>query len=292
MKIAILLLCHKNPQQINMLLDAMKNEAIEFFVHVDKKADIINQITHRKDIHFLPEEKRVSVTWGGWSIIQAELNLFRTAYSSGDYDYFWLCSGQDFPIKPVEQIVDFFRDHTDCDFVNLFQTANTNGGQTNKYDKRTSIKFPAAVMGISTTKRILKRLLVEVTGGYNHTFQIFRRKNTTGMKFYFGSQWVCFSQQTLRWVLQYISKHPEYSEYFRTVNTPDESYFHTLYMISPFAGERKDYLHYIDWSQGGNSPKTLTMDDYQNIKNSSYLMARKFDEGSFDLMQEIVKGLI
>ena len=65
MKIAILMLCHKNPQQINMFLDAMKHPAIEFFIHVDKKADIVEEIEHREDIHFLPEADRASVNWGG-----------------------------------------------------------------------------------------------------------------------------------------------------------------------------------------------------------------------------------
>ena len=44
---------------------------------------------------------------------------------------------------------------------------------------------------------------------------------------------------------------------------------------------RHDYLHYVDWtSQDGkvkNSPNTLTIADYDAMKNSGYLMARKFD---------------
>ena len=61
MKIAILFLCHKNPQQINMLLDTMKHPAMEFFIHLDKKADFIDEIAYRSDIHLLPESYRVAV---------------------------------------------------------------------------------------------------------------------------------------------------------------------------------------------------------------------------------------
>ena len=44
--------------------------------------------------------------------------------------------------------------------------------------------------------------------------------------------------------------------------------------------KREDYLHYVDWSEGGNSPKTLTIDDYEKLKASDKLMARKFDIGT------------
>jgi hypothetical protein len=48
-------------------------------------------------------------------------------------------------------------------------------------------------------------------------------------------------------------------------------------MNSPYKDKREDYLHYVDWSEGGNSPKTLTIDDYEKISGSDKLMARKFD---------------
>ena len=42
MKLAILLLCHKNAEQINLFLETLKHPDIEFFIHMDKKADIVN----------------------------------------------------------------------------------------------------------------------------------------------------------------------------------------------------------------------------------------------------------
>lgn len=78
-----------------------------------------------------------------------------------------------------------------------------------------------------------------------------------------------------------MSDNPWYEEGYKSSLTPDESFFQTLFMMSPYKETRHDYLHYVDWtSQGGkvkNSPNTLTMDDYDAMKNSGYLMARKFD---------------
>lgn len=44
MKLAILLLCHKNAKQINLFLKALRHPDIEFFIHMDKKANIVNQL--------------------------------------------------------------------------------------------------------------------------------------------------------------------------------------------------------------------------------------------------------
>lgn len=46
---------------------------------MDKKANIVNQLIKRSDIHVLPGNLRVDVRWGEFSQTQATLNLFSTA---------------------------------------------------------------------------------------------------------------------------------------------------------------------------------------------------------------------
>lgn len=151
------------------------------------------------------------------------------------------------------------------------------GGTENNYDKRTAIYFPASVLGNGLIQRIAKRTLVELTGGYNRTFSIFRRKAPDDMKFYFGSSWICLSGETERWMESYLEAHPEYIRFYKNANCPDESFFQTLVMKSPFEDKREDYLHYVDWSEGANRPRTLTTADYEKLMASEKLMARKFD---------------
>ena len=75
----------------------------------------------------------------------------------------------------------------------------------------------------------------------------------------------------------YLRSHPEFLRFCRNVDCPDESFFQTLLMNPPFHEKREDYLHYVDWSEGGNSTKTLTVTDYKRLISSDKLMARKFD---------------
>lgn len=291
MRIAILVLCHKNPKQINLLLDSLKHPSMSFFVHVDKKSGISDSIIKRDDIEFLPDELRVDVQWARLSQVDAALNLLRYAKSKGQFDYFWLCSGQDFPIKPVDEIVRYLSSDRSMNYINLFSSKNWGQRIENKYDKRYSLYYPQWLMGRENWKRIVKRLYVEFTGGYCRTWWL-RRKNTTGLDFYFGSQWWCLNDKTITWILKYFDKNPGYYRFLQNTTVPDESVFQTLFMNSPYASKRQEYLHYIDWSEGNSSPKLLIDEDYEKLMASPYLMARKFDiEVDDNLINRLYKEL-
>lgn len=110
-----------------------------------------------------------------------------------------------------------------------------------------------------------------------HKNAIFERKDAPCQRFYFGSTWWCLNRRTVDWVMNYLEKNPRYYQFFSTCLCPDESFFHTLVMLSPYSQDIEDYLHYIDWSEGKNSPKTFRTADVETILKSGKLMARKFD---------------
>ena len=277
MRIAILVQCHKNPEQINKMLCAMQHPAITFFIHVDKKATIEKDLLSGENIIQLPDAQRIDVQWSKISQIDATLNLLEYARKNGEYDFFWLCSGQDFPIKSANQIVCWFEKHNENDFIELFPSRNTGLDYENNYDKRNAIYFPEWMLGREHWQRIIKRLYIEMTGGYNRTFRFARRKPVDNMRFYYGSSWVCLTRRTLNWITDYLNFHPDYYSFFKNCNCPDESFFQTLVMNSPYSNLRMDYLHFVEWIAGQHNPKLLTIEDYQKLKESDKLMARKFD---------------
>lgn len=287
MKQAILVQCHKNPKQVNLLLDALDDPNLDIYVHIDKKSNIGSEIKTGKQIHILPDEYRVDVGWAVFSQVEATLNLMRYAAAWGEYGHYLLCSGQDYPLVKASELSDFLNKNADFNFVQIW--ASKKGGYTNNYDKRTEIYYPYSVLGNTLPKRIAKRALVELTGGYNRTWPIFRRKQLENVDFYFGSQWVCISGEMEKWVEEYIKNHQEFIEFYRHTNCPDESFFQTLLMNSPYKDRRQDYLHYIDWSSGGNSPKNLDVSDIDRMMKSGKLMARKFeDEGVIEILKKRV----
>ena len=288
MKQAILVQCHKNPKQVNLLLDALDDPNLDIYVHIDKKSNIGSEIKTGKQIHILPDEYRVDVGWAVISQVEATLNLMRYAAAWGEYGHYLLCSGQDYPLVKASELSDFLNKNADFNFVQIW-ASKKGGGYTNNYDKRTEIYYPYSVLGNTLPKRIAKRALVELTGGYNRTWPIFRRKQLENVDFYFGSQWVCISGEMEKWVEEYIKNHQEFIEFYRHTNCPDESFFQTLLMNSPYKDRRQDYLHYIDWSSGGNSPKNLDVSDIDRMMKSGKLMARKFeDEGVIEILKKRV----
>lgn len=277
MKIAVLILCHKNPEQINLMLDAMKHPAFTFFILIDKKSAIKDKIRLRSDIIVLPDDQRICIQWGKISKVDASLTLFKFASLHGNFDFYWFCSGQDFPIKRVGDIISWFDNHSNNDFIDVISSKNYGLSRENNFDKRNAIYFPLWLLGNRFLQRVFKRLYIELTGGYNHTFKWARRIPLENMPFYFGSEWVCLSNQTLNWMFEYLDKNSDYYTYMRNCSCPDESFYQTLFMNSPYANKRLDYLHYIDWSEGKSSPKTLKTEDMDKLLKSSKLMARKFD---------------
>ena len=277
-KIAVLMLCHVLPEQINDFINRLNREAFEFFLHVDKKSDIQPLIHKKETVHFVPDDRRVDVRWGTYSVVQATLELLSFAMQTGSYDYFWLCSGQDFPIKSTKDIEEFFEDK-ECNFITFSSSANNpvNGYRNTRFDKRCEIGYPLWIIGKSLWQRVLKRIYCIVTGGTGYTFKAFRRVPPLGLRLFFGSQWWCLNRETIKWVLDFIKDHIEFCDFFTNTLCPDESFFQSIVMSSPYATAIEPNLVYIDWSAGKNSPKILTVSDYERVKSSGKLIARKID---------------
>ena len=73
---------------------------------------------------------------------------------------------------------------------------------------------------------------------------------------------------------------------------PDEFIFQTILYNSIHRSRMvNNDLRYIDWSAGGSSPKTLTIEDIGKLSGSDKLFARKFDlnkdEHVFDYIDKV-----
>lgn len=277
MRLAILLMVHKNIEQVKMLITALSHPDIMLFIHADKKMAGNLEELCAANVVILPNDQRVDVKWAQISQVDATLNLIEAARAWGIFDYFWLCSGQDFPLVSATKIVNFLKDGRKQNYINFFTSKEKRLGKDNHYDKRNQIIFPKWLISPKTNMRVLKRLYIEVTGGYNHTFRLLCRKDAPCKHFYFGATWWCLNKDTVDWMAAYIKEHPEYYRFFTTCLCPDESFFHTLVMMSPYKNKIEDYLHYVDWSEEKSSPRAFKSSDYEAITHSGKLMARKFD---------------
>ena len=65
---------------------------------------------------------------------------------SRGFDYYWLCSGQDFPLVESETIVDFLKRAENKNFINFFASKKNRLGKDNHYNKRNQIVFPKGLV--------------------------------------------------------------------------------------------------------------------------------------------------
>lgn len=282
MRCAILIICHKNPKQVNLLINALQDSDFDFYVHPDKKTNIEKELIAKPNVFIVPKEQQVNVQWAQISMVDATLELLKHALIK-KYDYYLLLSGQDLPIRSVFKIKTKLSENPKTNYIH-FSPSYQQGGVKNNFDKRNDIYYPQAIIGKKLWQRITRRIYVELTGGYHRTFKWFKRQHQ--YKFYFGSQWWCLNRETIEWMMGYLQKHDEFYHYYVNCTCSDESFFQTLFMMSPFANNRKSYLHYVDWPDHANSPKKLTIDDYEKIISSDKLFARKIDLSTDKLIIE------
>ena len=264
MGIAHLILTHTNPGQLSRLIQRLAYDGADFYVHVDLKTDIgqFKAVAGMEHVHFV--QKRVKVNWGGYSIVQATLNGLEEILATGTpYDYINLLSGQDYPIKSTGEIHKFFANNRGKIFMhtlsveNEWQEAITRVTQYHLPD----VRFP----GKHKTLGMINKLAP-------------RRKMPMGLEPVGRSQWFTIPLPCAKYIVEYVQQHPAVTRFFKMSWAPDEMIFQTILYNSPWKKDMvNDNLVYVDWSNGGASPKTLTMADAKVLEQSGKLFARKFN---------------
>ena len=289
MRIAFLIQCHKNAEQINCLTKILSSQNDDVYIHLDRKSLVDRKEIHTNDaVILLPFDKSVSVDWGAYSQCEAILTMISTVIDSGrKYDYIWLISGQDFPIKKLEEIKNYLSRAPQTPYIHIISSEHV---EQLCFDKRNDIAYPPCLIGKKIYQRILRRLLLVLTGGKHKTFCIFKKKRPVDV-LYYGSTWWCLPTQCVKQMVELFDVIEGYRQYFSTSLCADESFFQTLFMQTKYAGEEKDILTYVDWTAKQSSPKTFSIADCAMLMAlpEQYLFARKVD---FEQDSQLAENLI
>jgi len=115
MKIAYLILAHKDPEQIIGLIKKVSvGSSVHCFVHIDSNSKCCNLIENEVvggSIYSI-----YNTPWGSFNTVKAELFLINKALE-WQADRLVMLSGQDYPIKGNDFIINFFTKHSDIGFV-------------------------------------------------------------------------------------------------------------------------------------------------------------------------------
>jgi len=293
MQTAILILAHDQPVHLARLVNRLTCDWARVFIHIDARTDVAAfkaLVPARKNTVFLEGSQRIAVNWGGFSVVQATLNLLRRSLAETEFDRFCLLSGSDFPVKPLDHI----RSALDCDteYIRIDRQlgpadANSHTGNVHRYHFMDS--------ALLKNRAWLQKL---------------PRRPWRGITLYQGSQWWSLTGACVRHVMEFLERTSDYSAFHRHVRCPDEIFFHSIVKASPFAARishdfetthdpdgycalNEHGCHYIDWNAPGVPlPKVLVDTDSAAVLRSSALFARKFRNGFSDaLLQTVARTL-
>ena len=262
-KTAVLLLTHKNENQVNRLINHLSQD-FDVFVHIDKSSDI--KINKEENVFVF---KKYYSYWGSFSIVLATLFLLKNAYKN-NYERYILLSGQCLPVKSNKYIKDFFQNNNK-EYISPDKLPrncwNDNGGydRINKFHKNKTLIIKNNIF------YYFEKLLLKIIS------KIFKRP-VNDNEYYGGSQWFSCSNNCAKSIIEYLSKNKRFLYRFYWTNCADEIFFHTLVMKFKDLSFADTGIFYIDWDSGPEYPKVFKINDYDNIINQNKLFARKFDE--------------
>lgn len=279
-KHAYCIIAHKDDYVFKALLKTIDDSRNDIFVLADKKSkqfDIpqIQKICKKSEIIFIPQ---IKVYWGGFSLVEAEIALFEFARCHAMYSYFHLLSGADMCIKNQNYIHDFFAQNKGKLFIEGDWSSPCNEQILER------IRYYYIQAGRSS----LCQKLNTIGKFIQKTFRVNRlKKNQLAIKK--GSQWVSITQEFVDYIL---NNKEQIFKLFRRTICSDEIFLQTLAYNSKFkedlynSSNVPNNMRYIDWMRG--KPYTFNEQDYNEIKSSNALFARKFNYDSSNRLVDMI----
>lgn len=275
MKIAILILAFKNPQQLRKLVDVLKTD-FDVFIHFDKSSDIANEFEEERGVHII--NNRHTTYWGSSNTLLAVLELLKAADEKGS-DYNILISGQDLPIKSNEQIKEFINTNYKDHLYHFALPAERwgHGGGLHRINLYWETKRTA-----KTTTGKLTQFVVRGAFLFIRSLQkAFSLKRSVRFRAYGGSFSLNFTKEATQYILTFVNNNKEFLSRFSYTRCADEVFFHTILLGFDYPGKNNIAnadLRFQDWETGPDYPRIFTMADIDRCLNAPELFARKFDE--------------
>jgi hypothetical protein len=275
-KIAHLILAHSRPEMLERLTKRLQHPDADIYIQLDKKSDI-TAFQHIEGVHFVPD--RVDTGWCEYSTIEAEIAGFNYILNSGiDHTHINLLSGQDYPLKPIEEFHQLLFKNRDKTFIHSLSISDNEWLD----GKARFVKYHLGDYGFKG--RFLLQKLANAL--------LPPRKLPYGMKPYGRSQWLTITPECARYAIRHINDRPRLKKFFRMTWAVDEVFFQTILENSPLKDKLfNDNLRYIE-SFGANRPVVFTMAHADILERSGKYFARKFDTNEdtaiFDHLDKLI----
>ncbi|MBS1848530.1 MAG: hypothetical protein JST73_09665 [Actinobacteria bacterium] len=266
-RLAYVISAYRYPGQLVTLVDALDEPTTSIVISVDRATDdatfeaMWRPLVGRRNVHFLP---RHSSPYRSFGHVRSTLRgIDHLLGSRIPFDHLSVITGQDLPIKSNDEIRRRLDEADGDGFIEYFSLPDdlwSGGGMT---------RFSS--MFLHTHRRHLsigrRRFAGLIPPGLPFDVTPFG-----------GSGYWTLPRDIVEYVAGFVRRNPAWVRYFRTTDMPDETFFHTIVLNSPFASRiRCDDLRHIDFTDPVEVPRIWRSDDYDALAASDDLFARKFD---------------
>ena len=297
MKKAYMIFAYNNADKVNRLIRAL-NYNCDFFVHLDKKADIKtfeNKLSDLSNVYFC--RKRVFVNWAGWSQIQAIMAMLEAAVEqSVEYSHIVLITETDYPLWGNQRIEDYLTAHAHTEFVMAY-----NCTRSPVKSDRNRIKHVWWYDWPQWTPFLHKW----VTKICNHTIFACMPKSSRcvlegkAVDVYFGQMLFAVTPVCAKHILHIYYNDDRYNRYMKTTFASCELYYHTIVFNSKFrektiqGGQEHEITPDFSWAplhfyNYADKIKIYKREDYDTLINSVYPFFRKALVGVSDSLMDAI----
>jgi hypothetical protein len=212
------------------------------------------------------------------------------------FDWLILLTGQDYPLKSNNQIAKVLEENEGKIFMTYedyrippdksWQTSGTDRIHYWHFILTTHFRLvlpPQLTASTYLRSKILKikwlRLVSSLYTSLLFWVPIEERVFLKDFNVFLGSASWCLPRNCVEYIQNFIQTNPAYVNYFKYVEIPDELFFQTIVLNSPFKDKVvNDNLFYIDWQNPNpKGPRVFVKDDFNRLANTSDLFGRKFD---------------
>lgn len=274
MKIAYIILVHKNPKQVARLINRLNTENVIFSIHVDLNANqdefekeiFLENINH-DNIHFL--KTRFKPRWGGFNTIKAAVCLIESVLKFNPSEIVYI-SGQDYPIMNNENIEQYLLKNRGNVLIE-YEPASLElkiPNSTNRYYFADYFNYNPKGSFNSKEVPLLARILSKILP---------KRSFIKDIKPYIGRQWFILPLDVAKFIVAEYKSNKKLRNFYKYTIHPAEMYFQTLLLNSKFAN-RVINLRTIFADYNAPNPIVWRAEHIQTLKEQSMPFARKFDQ--------------
>lgn len=274
MKVFYYIMAHKHPEQVALLAKALACSDDRVCIHVDRNVDI-DQFKHHiqlNGVYFAVE--RIRVYWGGFSQVKCIIAGMKEFINSG-CDFFVLLSGQDFPIRPVQDFKAFLLNHQLHNLMDFSDIGKEWDSGLSRVRLYYLVDFWQA---LRHRVPVLRGMLNKTEGLFNFLQQrMLRVSRTFKKRIAGGSGWFTLNRRTVEYVLKTVADERDYIRFFSYTISPDEMFFHTIIANSGMQESVLPGHVFYRFLHSQRNPVVFTSSDATIFNTRPEFFARKFD---------------